>query len=733
LQDLRRTSRQIAVELFLLSAISLFVELLIIRWMSADIRAFTVFRTFPLISCFVGLGVGFALGNDKSYRLFPVATLAFCAMMKATEVLGISTWGFPSLSTFQWGNLAGPGIVNGQYTVFFLLLIIIMLALPFGMCVNIGSRLGVLFNELSPLPAYSYNVLGAIVGSIFFQFLSNLGLAPWQEILIPMLVVVAWLQSGEQKPAFFNWAAIAVVPLMFLLIQIQPAKPLIPALLAYQIGHSTTYWSPYQRIDLAVFESKQSANENANFIGLELSANKVFYQYFFNTQLDSVLGKTQLLDLVRKDYALPFTFNNSKSVLVVGAGTGQNVSSALAAGSADVDAVEIDPQIIQIGKQYNPDYASLKVHLICDDARHFFSNCKKRYDVIDFSTLDSHTVSGLGSSVRIDAYVYTKESIAKALSLLNDDGVMLISFATVAPWTRDRLFKTFTEAGGYEPMLLNGKFSNSIFILGPRIKDQTYTVPANYTLQAVPAQIRRRCLTDDWPYVYVQPEVVDYPYLLVVLEILLLSVYAGRRLLFQKSEFSHWQMFFLGSAFMLLELRSISFLSLLYGSTWVTSALVINGVLTMIFLANLVVIKMGARITTKQPAVYGVLLAAILISYFLPVEQLLNSLHSIMSYTVLTLLTILPMGVAAVIFSSAFSHVPNASRAFAFNLFGAVVGGLLEVMSNYVGIRNVLLVAMLLYLFSYLCYCLAERRASAPEAPAAGANKGSVHGVVEID
>ena len=705
----------------MLSALSLYVELLIIRWMSADIRAFTVFRTFPLISCFVGLGIGFALGNDKSYRLFPLCTLVFCLMMKACEVVGISTLSFPSLSTFQWANLAGLVTANAAYVVVFLLLMILLLALPFAMCVNIGARLSVLFIELPPLKAYSCNILGAIAGSAIFQLLSIAGTAPWQEVLLPMIVVAGWLQVQKKKLAIFNWLAIAIVPLVFLACQTQPAKPLMPALLNYQLGHSQTYWSPYQRIDLAVFATKPGKNEKSDFIGLEVSANKAFYQYFFNTKANSFLTNTELLDSVRKDYALPFTFNKAKSVLVVGSGTGQNVSFALQAGADQIDAVEIDPIILQIGQQYNPDYASPKVNMICDDARHFFNKCDKRYDVINFSTLDSHTVAGFGSSVRIDAYVYTKESIAKALSLLNDDGVVVISFATVAPWSKSRLAKTFADAAGYEPMLLQGKFSNSIFILGPKIKAHAYPVPAGYKTDTAPFPPGDRELTDDWPYLYVQPDVVDYPYLLVVAELLALAIYAARRQLFRKNEPLSWQMFFLGAAFMLLELHAISFLSLLYGSTWMTSALVINGVLIMIFFANLIIIKLGQKITSRQPLIYAALLAAILLSYSVSLDGVLNIFHHnhLIAYPAVTVITILPMGVAAAVFASAFSTSSNASQTLAFNLFGAVVGGLLEYLSNYIGIHNLLLVAASIYFASFLCHLRTGKFALTDAAPSA--------------
>ena len=480
---------QIASELFILSAVSLFVELLIIRWMSADIRAFTVFRTFPLVTCFVGLGVGFALGNDKSYRMLPVTILIFCATMKVIEFVGLSSLGFPSVGVFQWNNLVVHA-VNWQGIMFSLLLVIFELMPPFGICVAIGARLGTLFNQLAPLNAYSYNILGALTGSVLFQCLANLGFCPWQEMLIPLLVFV-WLQFRRHKVELFGLATIVVLPLLFSINQNRPVHPLFSVTRPYEISHSV-HWSPYQRIDLSIYGTKK------RFFGLELSTNKAFYQYFFNTEPDTPIGKTSLIDCIRLDYALPFKLNNAKSVLVVGAGTGQNVSFALSAGCTDIDAVEIDPGIIHIGKQYNSDYSSPKVHIICDDARHYFSKCRKRYDVIDFSTLDSHTVAGMGSSVRIDSYIYTRESISKALSLLNDNGVIVISFATAAPWLRERLFKTFTEAAGYEPMLLQGKFSNSIFILGKSVRDHSCQVPALYSVQQVSVNNNQRYLTDDW-------------------------------------------------------------------------------------------------------------------------------------------------------------------------------------------------------------------------------------------
>ncbi len=700
------------LELFLLSAISLYVELLIIRWMCADIRAFTVFRTFPLISCFVGLGVGFAIGKDSYYRFFPLMTLCFAMIIKLVEYLGIWFLAFPSVGTYQ-ANLL-PFLLLPQKALFiqfsiaFMLLIILYLAFPFAMCVSIGSRLGVLFSSFKPLSAYSLNVAGAIAGSVLFLGLSALRLAPWQLSLIPIALVALDLILKEKKFNPNYIAPLILIPLAALLLPNPHGQPLLPLLESYRLGDSTTIWSPYQRIDLTLFAD--ATKKPPEPFGLQLSANRAFSQFYFDTKEDTPLGRSQWMNLLRKDYHLPFGLNTPRDVLIVGAGTGLNVSAALKAKAEHIDAVEIDPVVLDIGRKYNPDYSSSRVNLICDDARHFISQSKNKYDVINFSLLDSHTVAGLGSSVRIDNYVYTKENIAKALSLLKDDGIMQLwfGFATDAiPELADRLYKTLTIAAGYPPIVLQGSMTgSSVYILGSAVKTGKLKLPDGYKQINLTANNSVRQLTDNWPYLYVQPGVIDWPYLAVLLEIILLSIFAAHRYLFAKNDLSSWHMFFMGAAFMLLELHAISFLSLLYGSTWVTAAIVINSILAMILVANAFVYQFAKQLTKAMPLVYLCLFLSILISYWLPTEALLiqSQSNQLLIYTLMTVITVLPMGIAAIVFATAFNGVPNVSQAIAFNLFGAVVGGLLEYLSNYWGIKSLDLVAAGFYLASAVCF-----------------------------
>jgi len=79
--------RQLAIELFLLSLAALYLELLLIRWFTGENLVFAVFRTFPLVGSFVGLGVGIGVANDHSFRYLPHSVLLTAAIIKLTELV----------------------------------------------------------------------------------------------------------------------------------------------------------------------------------------------------------------------------------------------------------------------------------------------------------------------------------------------------------------------------------------------------------------------------------------------------------------------------------------------------------------------------------------------------------------------------------------------------------------------------------------------------------------------
>src|SRR6185369_6601193 len=76
-----------------------------------------------------------------------------------------------------------------------------------------------------------------------------------------------------------------------------------------------------------------------------------------------------------------------------------------------------------------------------------------------------------------------------------------------------------------------------------------------------------------------------------------------------------------------------------------------------------------------------------------------------------TLLLCSPVFFAGVVFINSFSRSCFSARALGSNLFGALVGGLLESLSFWIGLRALLICAGLLYLLS----AIALRRRGVPE------------------
>jgi SAM-dependent methyltransferase len=717
------------IELFLLSLASLFVELLIIRWMSADIRAFTIFKTFPLVTCFVGLGAGMAISNNKWFRYAPLALAQMVVSIKLAETLHfqgltINKIIFPSVAVYQWGNfeqLAGPdlwGIVAA-----FMLILLLLLAGPFSLCLCLGNRIGQLFGGLKPLSAYTVNVTGAIAGSVLFGVASFLRLEPWALWILPAAIIAYYLMQIKDASTNAKLALVAV------LITSVAATYWIPK--DKETADTVTFWSPYQKIDVKLQSIPVTENGQTKPLvyAAEVRANWVAYQWGLDVgglkKLGLNDGQVKVFAPMNDRYSLPYIFRKPKDVLIVGSGSGTDVCQALNFDADHIDAVDIDPVILEIGKNSNPGhpYASPKVTAINDDARHYFDICPKKYDLVVFGLLDSQTVMGMGASIRVDNFVYTEQSVRKVLTLLKPDGLVVLTFGAPYEWLGQRLYCTLKAAAGYAPIVVRGNPSNFLgtrgytYILGKSVQDGTFKLPALAPTLHAEDMSKGDCgriLTDDWPYLYLNPQGIDIPYILIVAEILLLSLYAGRRLLLAPADARSWQLFFQGAAFMLLELQCISRLALVYGSTWLTTSIVINGVLLMILLANFIVMRFRSQLETRERLIWFLLFGFLLLSYFLPTDSVLHAFGTEVwiGRLLVTVVTLLPIFGAGLIFAIAFAGIQLSARALAFNLFGAVVGAMLEYSSNFTGINALVLLAMALYFAAFACFSAVKKRAT---------------------
>jgi hypothetical protein len=219
----------------------------------------------------------------------------------------------------------------------------------------------------------------------------------------------------------------------------------------------------------------------------------------------------------------------------------------------------------------------------------------------------------------------------------------------------------------------------------------------------IPKQYARPT-TDDWPYFYQHEP--GLPLVIIIVSLLIIGL---SRLLIRRTGMAgrpiHWHFFFLGAGFLLLESQIISRMALLFGTTWLVNAVVIAVLFVLILAVNSVV---GAWPKVSVGIAYLGIGASALVSYFLSTSALLFDSFWTRALAG-TLVLCLPAAFASIVFIRSFATAGFSAEALGSNLFGAVVGGMLEAVSMWTGIRSLALLAGILYLASYVCLPVAQR------------------------
>src|SRR6267154_2611318 len=436
--------------LALASVLGLYLELLMIRWVSSEVRMFAYFKNFVLIACFLGFGVGCYISKRRINLLttvLPLLTIVDLIKLpygplrlligRLPSYRGIfsevSFWSVPSQ---QISLLSVAGLLAALSVVVLMFMLITFLFIPLGQIV--GSYLE---NGSHDILGYSVNIFGGLVGIVLYTVLCFLYQPPavWLTVAGIMFTSFLW-----KVPILRYISAIAFI-VCVAMASLGPG------------GNSTVYWSPYQKLTVTPIQ-----NEN-ELISYELNTNDDWHQQIFNLSPEFVAEHRTLFRDVSIEwnaYNLPYRFyHDPQSVLVLGAGTGNDVAAALRNGADRVVAVEIDPLILKVGQQlhFEKPYDSPRVTTVLDDARSYIQNSTDHFDLILFSLLDSHTTSSHFTNIRIDNYVYTREALAAAKQRLNPDGVMIVKFWVDSPWIAGRLYGLLTNVFGSAPLQLQAE------------------------------------------------------------------------------------------------------------------------------------------------------------------------------------------------------------------------------------------------------------------------------------
>jgi spermidine synthase len=424
-------------ELFIISLIILFLELAAIRWFPAHVLYLTFFTNVVLLASFLGMSVGcLAASSHRNYLIWTPALLTIALL--GAHTVEISSGTFAKLvdvgnqvspqqvyfgTEYHSGDLSRYAIPVEVLCGFFFTII----ALAF---VGPGQELGrALKRWPNRVQGYTLNILGSIAGIILFGACSWLELSAfWWFLFAAVGLGYFYFISPNyrfRRPRLTGSLTAVLLLLVVWLAGFVPHNK-------YAGQHEVQQlWSPYYRIDFTQAD-------------LSLSVNLIYHQRMVSRNENFAA------------YALPHLLNRDAGrrpfadVLIIGSGSGNDVSRALQWNAKHVDAVEIDPAIYRLGRSFHPDrpYEDERVQIHLDDGRNFLRSTDRKYDLIVYALVDSLVLHSGYSNIRLESFLFTRQTFEDIRRHLKPDGIFVIYNYFRQGWLVYRLHKSLDEVFG---------------------------------------------------------------------------------------------------------------------------------------------------------------------------------------------------------------------------------------------------------------------------------------------
>ena len=691
---------QIKMAIIFVAGLTLFQELIFIRWETALFPVFAIHKNFILLACFCGLGIGYAAAK-KDLLLLPLSLplLAFvCLFMillryyTGPDILTILQSASIQMQT-PWTNFAiHEENFLDQFMTYLpvIILLLVVFALDVVLFVPLGQFCGYLMEkDTSPISSYGYNLVGSIGGVVALFVLSWFWTTPVIWFILCAGVTLWYLfpsETGRKK---------GLLSMMVLMVTIAwPVEPLVHKI-----------YSPYQFIQISQIQGQTwflaSGSFRQNNVDLSLE----------NPTRETINGRSVGY------FELPYaTAEPLEDVLIIGAGIGNDIAAVKKYNPGLVDAVEIDPAIPDIGRNSHPEYPipDDRINLVHQDGRGYVRNTNKLYDAIVYGGQDTTILMSHGANVRFDTFLFTEEGIRDSYDHLKPGGVMFLSYV----FTDDsliakklvRILSNLPDVNG--PVALAQL--NSIDEDGHHVhlavrKGEPLTFPPEMIEigeftditdeYIVDDDVYMELPSDDWPFFLMDEKMFPTSYIISLCLVLVLSFYMVARILpTQRIQMSYMPFFFLGTGFMLVETKAITELGLVFGSTWHVTAITILGVLIMAFFANLWVSRQKKQYLTLP--FFGIL-AMIVVGYLFAMHDLFPNVNMVTKIAAPLIMTA-PIFFSGLVFSNLIKNCPNISSAMSYNIMGAMLGGVMEYNALRFGYSSLYIGAFVIYIIAWL-------------------------------
>lgn len=221
-------------------------------------------------------------------------------------------------------------------------------------------------------------------------------------------------------------------------LYIPPSKPLS---IAYDkqtypdIQLEYTGWTPFSRIDVmwqpgmkgqawGLSGAYKGELPEQRFIAIDAAAMTAINQW------DGDKAKLGWVNALPS--SLVYRLTQNPNVLLIGPGGGVDVLVAWANNAKKVTAAEINPLIVDLMRNKYRQYSGglysdiPQIDVQVAEGRNFVARSQEKYDVIQFSQVDTWAAAAAGAYSLTENYLYTLDAYKEYLSHLNDNGMLAI-------------------------------------------------------------------------------------------------------------------------------------------------------------------------------------------------------------------------------------------------------------------------------------------------------------------
>jgi hypothetical protein len=197
-------------------------------------------------------------------------------------------------------------------------------------------------------------------------------------------------------------------------------------------------WNPFSRIRVIGDPAREIKPSGWGFSATlppALTARELHLDIdsYAGTELTAFDGNTATVEHLKYDVTnVVHYLRPSSDVVVVGAGGGRDILSALVFNQRQVTGVEINPSILELVNGRFGDFTghldrNPRVRFVNDEARSYLARMQARVDIIQISLIDTWAATASGAFVLTENSLYTLEAWTRFLERLSPRGVLSVS------------------------------------------------------------------------------------------------------------------------------------------------------------------------------------------------------------------------------------------------------------------------------------------------------------------